>query len=157
MTRVPMTPEGFARLTEELERIRKVEIPRNIKDIEEAREHGDLRENAEFHAAKEKQGHLAGREGYLQDRLARAEVIDPRKLKGDRVMFGATVTLENEESGEVTRVKIVGEDEADPNRGMINLASPIAKAMIGKSVDDEVKVKTSQVQKSYYILKIEFV
>lgn len=157
MTRVPMTPEGFARLTEELERIRKVEIPKNIKDIEEAREHGDLRENAEYHAAKERQGHLAAREGYLQDRLARAEVIDPRKLKGDRVMFGATVTLENEDSGEVTRVKIVGEDEADPNRGLINLASPIAKSMIGKSVDDEVKVKTSQVQKTYYILKIEFV
>ncbi len=157
MTRVPMTPEGFARLTDELERIRKVEVPKNIKDIEEAREHGDLRENAEYHAAKERQGHLAGREAYLQDRLARAEVIDPRKLKGDRVMFGATVTLENEDSGEVTRVKIVGEDEADPNRGMINLASPMAKAMIGKSVDDEVKVKTSQVQKTYYILKIEFV
>jgi transcription elongation factor GreA len=157
MTRVPMTPEGFARLTDELERIRKVEIPKNIKDIEEAREHGDLRENAEYHAAKERQGHLAAREGYLQDRLARAEVIDPRKLKGDRVMFGATVTLENEESGETARVKIVGEDEADPNRGMINLASPMAKAMIGKSVDDEVKVKTSQVQKTYYILKIEFV
>lgn len=157
MTRVPMTPEGFARLTDELERIRKVEIPKNIKDIEEAREHGDLRENAEYHAAKERQGHLAAREGYLQDRLARAEVIDPRKLKGDRVMFGATVTLESEESGETSRVKIVGEDEADPNRGLINLASPIARAMIGKSVDDEVKVKTSQVQKTYYILKIEFV
>ncbi len=157
MINVPMTPEGYARLSEELDRIRKIEIPRNIKDIEEAREHGDLRENAEYHAAKERQGHLAGREAYLQDRLARAQVIDPRTLKSERVVFGATVTLENGDTGEVTRVKIVGEDEADPNRGLINLASPMAKAMIGRSVDDEVKVKTSQVQKTFYILKIEFV
>ncbi len=152
-----MTPEGFARLTEELARIKMVEVPKNIKDIEEAREHGDLRENAEYHAAKEKQSHLAARQNYLQDRLARAEVIDPRTLKSDRVVFGATVTLENEDTGEVTKVKIVGEDEADPNRGMINLASPMARAMIGKSVDDEVKLKTSQVQKTFYVLKIEFV
>jgi len=157
MSNVPMTPEGFARLSDELDRIRKIEIPKNIKDIEEAREHGDLRENAEYHAAKERQGHLAGREAYLQDRLARAQVIDPRTLKSERVVFGATVTLENGDSGEVTRVKIVGEDEADPNRGLINLASPMAKAMIGRSVDDEVKVKTTQVQKTFYILKIEFV
>ncbi|PKN44975.1 MAG: transcription elongation factor GreA [Deltaproteobacteria bacterium HGW-Deltaproteobacteria-17] len=157
MTRVPMTPEGFARLTEELARIKNVEVPKNIKDIEEAREHGDLRENAEYHAAKDKQGHLAARQNYLQDRLARAEVIDPKTLKSDRVVFGATVTLENEDTGEITKVKIVGEDEADPNRGMINLASPMAKAMIGKSVDDEVKLKTSQVQKTFYVLKIEFV
>jgi len=152
-----MTPEGFARLTEELARIKNVEVPKNIKDIEEAREHGDLRENAEYHAAKDKQGHLAARQNYLQDRLARAEVIDPKTLKSDRVVFGATVTLENEDTGEITKVKIVGEDEADPNRGMINLASPMAKAMIGKSVDDEVKLKTSQVQKTFYVLKIEFV
>jgi len=157
MTRVPMTPEGFARLTEELTRIKMVEVPKNIKDIEEAREHGDLRENAEYHAAKDKQGHLAARQNYLQDHLARAEVIDPKTLKSDRVVFGATVTLENDDTGEVTKVKIVGEDEADPNRGMINLASPMAKAMIGKSVDDEVKLKTSHVQKTFYVLKIEFV
>ena len=157
MTRYPMTPEGYARLQEELVRIRHEEIPRNIKDIEEAREHGDLRENAEYHAAKERQSHLAAREAYLQDRIARAEIIDPRTLKSDRVVFGATVTLENDDTGETASYKIVGEDEADLRRGMINLASPMARAMIGKQVDDEVRLKTSQVQKSFTILKIEFV
>ena len=157
MRRPPLTVRGAKALRTELEHLKTVRRPQIIAAIAEARAHGDLRENAEYHAAKERQGHLAGREAYLQDRLARAQVIDPRTLKSERVVFGATVTLENGDTGEVTRVKIVGEDEADPNRGLINLASPMAKAMIGRSVDDEVKVVTSQVQKTFYILKIEFV
>ncbi len=157
MVRYPMTPEGYARLNGELQKIRMVEIPKNIKDIEEARAHGDLRENAEYHAAKERQSHLAAREAYLDDRIARAEVIDPRTLKSDRVVFGATVTLENDDTGEVSTFKIVGEDEADLEKGKLNLASPMARAMIGKQVDEEVKLKTSQVEKTFYILKIEFV
>jgi transcription elongation factor GreA len=157
MTKYPMTPDGYAKLVAELEHIRKVEIPKNIKDIEEAREHGDLRENAEYHAAKERQGHLAAREAYLQDRIARAEVIDPRTIKSEKVVFGATVTLENADTEEVTRVKIVGEDEADPSKGLINIASPLARALIGKSIDDEAVLKTSQNTKTYYIQKIEFV
>lgn len=157
MTKYPMTPDGYAKLVAELENIRKVEIPKNIKDIEEAREHGDLRENAEYHAAKERQGHLAAREAYLQDRIARAEVIDPRTVRSSKVVFGATVTLENADTEEITKVKIVGEDEADPSKGLINVASPLARALIGKTVDDEAVLKTSQITKTYYIQKIEYV
>ncbi len=135
-----MTAEGHAALEAELKNLKVVERPNIITAIAEAREHGDLSENAEYHAAKEKQSFIEGRVAELEDKLARADVIDTSRLSGDTVKFGATVTIMDEESEEESRYKIVGEDEADVATGKISVTSPIARALIGKDVDDVVEV-----------------
>jgi|TARA_B100000676_G_C17903217_1_gene745798 transcription elongation factor GreA len=152
-----MTAEGHAALEAELKNLKVVERPNIITAIAEAREHGDLSENAEYHAAKEKQSFIEGRVAELEDKLARADVIDTSRLGGDTVKFGATVTIMDEESEEESRYKIVGEDEADVATGKISITSPIARALIGKDVDDVVEVSAPGGAKSYEILKVEFI
>ena len=156
MKRYPMTPAGYMKLKEELERIEQVEIPENIREIEEARAHGDLRENAEYDTAKERQAQLHIRVQYLRDRIANAEVIDPSTIKSDRVLFGATVTLENLDTGEQVTYQIVGEDESDLKNGRISVQAPIARALIGKYEGDIVEVKVPAGLREYEILKIEY-
>ena len=140
--RFPMTPKGLAALRAELKNIREVERPQNVADIEEARAHGDLSENAEYHAAKERQGFLDARMKELEAKISLAEVIDPNTLSGDRVVFGATVTVMDLDTEEESTYTIVGDDEADIKKGMISISSPIARALIGKEVGDEFKFKT---------------
>lgn len=153
---IPMTPEGFQRLKDELKRLKEVERPSIIKEIAAAREHGDLSENAEYHAAREKQSFIEGRIQQLEDLIARAEVIDPSKLSGDRVAFGATVRLANVETGEEKVYRIVGEVEADLQEDCISINSPLARALIGREVGDEVKVRTPGGVRSYEVLDISF-
>lgn len=151
-----MTGEGYTALNEELKNLKTVERPAIIAAIAEAREHGDLSENAEYHAAKEKQSFIEGRVAELEDKLARADVIDTSKLSGDRVKFGATVTVLDEETEVESRYKIVGEDEADVAEGKISITSPIARALIGKELEDVVEVAAPGGAKSFEILKVEF-
>ncbi len=155
-TRVPMTQQGYQRLQEELRRLKGVERPRVIKEIEEARDHGDISENAEFHAAKEKQSLLGAQIRDIEDKLARAEVIDISKLSGDRVVFGATVTLVDGDTGERVSYQIVGDHEAEPKNGKISLSSPVARSLISKSVGDEVQVRTPAGMRSFEILHLDF-
>lgn len=150
-----MTPEGHARLKEELARL-KEERPRVIQEIAAAREHGDLSENAEYHAAKERQGLIEARVGELETKIARAEVIDITTLKGDRVQFGATVTLIDEDTEKKSKYQIVGADEAEVNEGRLSIASPLARALIGKEVGDAVEITTPNGVHAYEILKIKF-
>ncbi len=154
--RVPMTPRGYSRLEEECKRLKSVERPRIVKEIEEARAHGDLSENAEYHAAKERQGHIEGRIRHLEDRLARAQVIDGTGQGTDRVSFGATVVLSDSESGEEITYTIVGEDEADAARGYISGTSPVARAIMGKEVDAAVEVQVPKGVRGLEILEIRF-
>jgi transcription elongation factor GreA len=156
MERVPMTMEGFQRLEAELFRLKAEERPRIIQLIAEARTHGDLSENAEYHAAKEAQGLNEARVADLEDKLSRAEVIDPASLTGNSVKFGATVTLVDEDTDEQMRYKIVGELEANVREGKISIVSPIARALIGKVKGDSVEVKTPKGTRSYEILKVEW-
>jgi transcription elongation factor GreA len=156
MEKVPMTMEGYRKLEAELHRLKSEERPRIIQQIAEAREHGDLSENAEYHAAKDAQGLNEAKVAELEDKLARAEIIDPSKLSGSTVKFGATVTLEDEDSGDKVKYKIVGEDEANLRDGKISIASPIARALIGKSKGDSAEVTTPKGPRSYEILKVEF-
>ena len=142
MEKVPMTIEGFKQLEAELHRLKVEERPRIIQQISEARDHGDLSENAEYHAAKDAQGLNEARVAELEDKLSRAEVIDPAKLSGSTVKFGATVTLEDEDSGDKVKYKIVGEHEANVREGKISITSPIARALIGKSKGDSAEVTT---------------
>ena len=151
-----MTPEGQVRLREELERLRKVELPQVVKDIGVAREHGDLSENAEYHAAKDRQGMIVARITFLEQTLSRAEVIDPSKLRGDKVQFGARVKLANVDSGEETTFQIVGPEEADLEQGRISVASPLARGLLGHEVGDEVRVKMPAGPRVYEILEISF-
>jgi transcription elongation factor GreA len=156
MEKVPMTIEGHKKLEEELHRLKSVERPRIIQQISEARSHGDLSENAEYHAAKEAQGLNEARVAELEDKLSRAEIIDTAKLSGDTVKFGATVTLEDEDSGEKVKYKIVGDTEANVRDGKVSISSPIARALIGKSKGDTAEVTTPKGSRSYEVLKIEF-
>ncbi|HUD50587.1 transcription elongation factor GreA [Parvibaculum sp.] len=156
MERVPMTAEGYKSLEDEIRFLKSVERPRIIKAIAEARAHGDLSENAEYHAAKEQQGLNESRVLELEDKISRAEVIDVSKLSGTTVKFGATVTLADEDTDEEVKYQIVGEIEADVKKGRVSITSPIARALIGKSVGDSVEVNTPGGGKSYEILKIEF-
>ncbi len=151
-----MTAEGFQALDEELKRLKTVERPQVIAAIAEARSHGDLSENAEYHAAKDRQGWIEGRIAEIEDRVARAQVIDVSKLSGDQVKFGATVTVVDEDTEEEGRYQIVGEHEADVKAGRISLSSPLSRAMIGKEVGDVVEVNTPGGVKAYEILKIEW-
>ena len=152
-----MTVEGFQVLDEELKRLKTSERPQVIAQIAEARAHGDLSENAEYHAAKDRQGWIEGRIAEIEDRLARAQVIDVTRLSGDQVKFGATVTVVDEDTEEEGRYQIVGEHEADVKQGRISLSSPLSRAMIGKEVGDVVEVNTPGGVKAYEILKIEWV
>ena len=154
MDKVPMTAEGHSAMMIEVKHLKTVERPRIIKAIEEARSHGDLSENAEYHAAKEQQGWTEARVAELEDKLSRAEIIDISKLSGDTVMFGAKVTLIDEETDEKTAYQIVGEFEADVKKGKISVSSPIARAIIGKKKGDSVEVNTPGGGKSYEIAKV---
>ncbi len=151
-----MTSEGYRSLEEEIRFLKSVERPRIIKAIAEARAHGDLSENAEYHAAKEQQGLNESRVAELEDKMSRADIIDVTKLSGDTVMFGVTVTLVDEDNDEESTYQIVGELEADVKKGRISITSPLARALIGKSVGDSVEVVTPGGGKSYEILKISF-
>jgi transcription elongation factor GreA len=156
MDKVPMTVEGYKKLETELHRLKVEERPRIIQQIADAREHGDLAENAEYHAAKEAQGLNEARVADVEDKLSRAEVIDVAKLSGNTVKFGATVALEDEESGDKVKYKIVGEHEASVRDGKISISSPIARALIGKSKGETAEVTTPKGARSYEILKIEY-
>ena len=155
--RVPMTKGGLLRLKEELKRLKNVERPKIVKEIAEARAHGDLSENAEYHAAKEKQGHIEGRIAQVEHWIASAEVIDVTKHAGERVVFGATVSLEDTDSGDQVTYRIVGEIEADLKQGKISVTSPIARALIGRSEGDTVVVRTPGGDKEYEIQTVQFV
>ncbi len=150
-----MTPAGAQKLKDELARL-KEERPKISREIGIAREHGDLSENAEYHAAKERQGLVEARLKDIEDKLARAEVIDPAKLSGDRVRFGATVKLTNLDSDEESTYQIVGADEADINQGLISISAPLARALIGKSIGDEVVVQLPAGTRRYEIGDIAF-
>ena len=155
--RVPMTTQGHQALKQELKQLKSVERPKNVQDIEEARSHGDLSENAEYHAAKERQGFIAARMSELESKLSRAQVVDVSKLSGERVVFGATVTLNDSDTDEESEYQIVGEDEADAAANKISISSPIARALIGKLEGDEVKVHTPKGVRTMEILSVEFV
>ena len=157
MEKVPMTGEGYTALDEELKRLKSQERPMVIAAIAEARTHGDLSENAEYHAAKERQGWIEGRIAEIEDKIARAQIIDVSKLSGSQVKFGATVSVVDEDTEEEARYQIVGEHEADVRSGKISIASPIARAMIGKETGDVVEVNTPGGVKAYEILKVEWV
>ena len=156
MQKNPITPEGAARLREELIHLKSVERPAVIQAIATAREHGDLKENAEYHAARDKQSFIEGRIKEIEDKLARAEVIDVSKVSGDRVAFGATVKVSNADTGEEAAYKILGADESDLAKGSISVTSPLARSLIGKQVGDEVKVRMPGGERTYEILDITF-
>lgn len=151
-----MTPAGATRLREEMRRLKEVEMPQVVRDIATAREHGDLSENAEYHAAKERQGMIAARITHIEQALSRAEIIDPTKLRGDRVQFGARVKLANVDSGEEQTLHIVGPEEVDLKLGRISVASPMARALMGHEVGDEVKVVMPAGPRTYEVLEVAF-
>ena len=150
-----MTPQGAQKLRDELARL-KEERPKISREIGIAREHGDLKENAEYHAAKDRQGMVEAHIKDIEDKLARAEIIDPTKLSGDRVRFGAHVTVTNLDTDEETEYQIVGADEADINVGKISVSAPLARALIGKSIGDEVVVNLPAGKRRYEIAEIDF-
>jgi len=151
-----MTEAGHAAMMEEIKHLKSVERPRIIRAIEEARSHGDLSENAEYHAAKEQQGWTEARVAELEDKISRAEIIDISKLSGDTVKFGAKVTLVDEDTEDEAAYQIVGEFEADVKKGLISVSSPIARAIIGKRKGDSVEVSTPGGGKSYEIVKVRY-
>lgn len=155
MDKIPMLASGFEALQAELKQLKSVERPAVVQAIEEARAHGDLSENAEYHAAKERQGMIEARVAELEDRLGRATVIDPATLTGDKVMFGATVHLLDEDDAPVT-YQIVGAEESDVKSGKISYTSPLARALIGRKVGDEVEVPTPSGERYYEIERVEF-
>jgi len=154
--KLPMLAEGHARLQRDLQRLKTEERPQVVEAIEEARAHGDLSENAEYHAAKERQGQIEAQIADIEDKLARAQVIDPTTLSGDKVVFGATVNLLDEDDKPV-RYQIVGEIEADAKGGRISYSSPLGRALIGRRVGDEVEVVTPSGEKYYEIKQVEFI
>jgi len=151
-----MTPEGQQRLREELKQLKDVEMPRVVKDIATARDHGDLSENAEYHAAKDRQGMIHARSKYIEDVLSRAEVIDPSKLSGDTVKFGARVCLLNIDTDEEVTYQLVGPEESDVKQGRISVSSPLARGLIGREVGDEVTVSLPGGTRIYEIQEISF-
>jgi transcription elongation factor GreA len=154
--KVPMTLTGYDRLADEMKRLKSIERPAIIKAIAEARGHGDLSENAEYHAAREKQSFIEGRLAEIEDKLSRAEIIDVSKLSGDIVRFGATVTLVDEDTDQESTYQIVGVDEADLEKGLISVSSPLARALIGKGAGENVEVAAPSGPKAYEILKVRF-
>jgi transcription elongation factor GreA len=157
MANVPMTKGGLERIKEELKRLKSTERGKIVKEIEVARAHGDISENAEYHAAKERQGQIEARIRQLDDMIARAEVIDISKLKGEKVMFGATVELSDAETDVKVTYRIVGEVEADAKKGLISITSPIARALVGKSIGDDVTVQAPGGTRDFEILAVKFV
>ena len=155
--RVPMTQKGYQYLLEEMKRLKSVERPKLVMEIEEARGHGDLSENAEFHAAKDRQSLLDVQIREIEDKLARAQVFEISKLSGDKVVFGATVSLADGETGDKMVYQIVGDHEAEPKNGKISISSPVARALIGKSEGDEVQVRTPTGIRTFEILSLEFI
>jgi transcription elongation factor GreA len=155
MEKNPITPEGAAKLRDELHNLKSVERPKVIQAIAVARDHGDLSENAEYHAARDKQSFIEGRVKELENKLARAEIIDPTKLEGSKVAFGATVKLANENGDEVS-YRILGADEADLNQGSISITSPVARSLLGKEAGDEVVIKTPGGPRTYEVLDVSF-
>lgn len=155
MEKVPMLAEGYEQITAEL-KVLRAERPKVVDAIEEARAHGDLSENAEYHAAKERQGQIEAQIAELEDRVSRAQIIDPTSLSGDRIVFGATVTMLDEDDKPV-RYQIVGQTEADAKRGRISYNSPLGKALIGKKVGEDVEVTVPSGEKFYLVEKIEFI
>lgn len=156
MQKTPMTPAGHQALKDELKQLRQIERPKIVAEIETARAHGDLSENAEYHAAKDKQGFIEGRIREIQGKLTIAEVIDPATLSGDRVVFGATVTIYDYDADEESTYQIVGDDEADLKQGKISYNSPIARALIGKSVGDETTIRAPRGDRMVEIVDVEF-
>lgn len=156
MQKIPMTATGYQRLEAELKNLKSVERPSVIRAISEAREHGDLSENAEYHAAKERQGWIETRILEVEDKLSRAEVIDVSKLSGDKVKFGATVVLADEDTDEESTYQIVGADEADIKAGLLSITAPLARALVGKSEGETVEVSTPSGAKAYEIVSVAF-
>jgi transcription elongation factor GreA len=154
--RFPMTPRGQQALKDELKRLREIERPKNVRDIEEALAHGDLRENAEYHAAKERQAFIEGRSREIDSILAQADVIDPSKLSGTRVVFGATVKLADTETGDEVTYTLVGDYEADIKASRLAISAPLARAMIGRDLGDSVTLKTGKGTREFQILEISF-
>ena len=154
--RTPMTRPGYERLRDELDRLKRVDRHAITKAIAEARAHGDLSENAEYHAAREKQSFIEGRIKELEDKLGRAEVIDPSKLDGDKIAFGASIKLSNTQTGEEVKYRIVGADEADLAAGTISISSPLARSLLGKEAGDEVSVRMPGGERTYEVLEVEF-
>jgi len=157
MSSFPITKDGFARIQEELNNLKAVERPTVIKAIAEAREHGDLKENAEYHAAREKQSFIEGRIVDLEDKVARAQIVDPSEIKDDNVRFAATVTLFDLDSEAELSYKIVSEYKADLNNNLISITSPIARGLIGKTEGDGVEIVTPKGKKEYEIVKVEYI
>ena len=156
MERIPITPDGFTKMKDELDDLIKVQRPNNITAISEARAHGDLSENAEYHAAKERQSFIEGRINELQDKISRAEVIDPSRINHERISFGATVTLMDLDTDEECVYTIVGSEETDVKCGRISINSPVAKALIGREVGDEVKIKAPGRTVEYEVVEIKY-
>ena len=156
MAKIPLTPRGQQALRDELKRLREVERPKNVRDIEEARAHGDLKENAEYHAAKERQSFIEGRSRELEAIIAQAEVIDPAKLSGSKVVFGATVKLSDVDSGDEVTYTVVGDHEADVKAGRIAVSAPLARAMIGRERGESVSLKTGKGMREYEIVEVRF-
>ena len=154
--RVPMTPRGYQALKDELQRLKSVDRMENIKDIEEAIAHGDLSENAEYHAAKEKQAHIAGTIANIDDKLARAQVIETKGQTPDKVRFGVTVVLQDIETEDEVTYTIVGEDEADAREGRLSVTSPVSRALMSKEVGDDVTVKVPKGTREFEVLEIRF-
>ena len=155
MEKIPTTAEGYERLVAELKTLKSVERPAVIRAIAEAREHGDLSENAEYHAARERQSFIEGRVLELEDKISRAEIIDLSKLSNDKVTFGTTVTLADEDTDEETTYTLVGAEESDVAAGRLSIQAPLARAIIGKAVGDTIEVTTPRGSKSYEVVKIE--
>jgi len=156
MKKIPLTPDGYQKLEKELERLLKIERPQNIKAIAEARSHGDLSENAEFHAAKERQSFIVGRIQEIQNKLALAHVIDPSKISQDKIAFGATVKVQDTGNGEEKTFILVGPDETDVKKGKISIIAPVGKSLIGKSIGEIITIKTPAKTIEYEILEIHF-
>ena len=157
MEKVPVTKAGYERLNDELKNLKEAERPAVIKAISEAREHGDLSENAEYHAARERQSFIEGRIQELESIISRADVIDPAKMTGDTVKFSATIDIVDEDTDEEKTYQIVGEAEADLDNGRLNMKSPLARALIGKEEGDQVEVKTPGGTRSYEILSVKYI
>lgn len=156
MDKIPMTLRGYSKLQEELKHLKAIDRPAVIKAIAEAREHGDLSENAEYHAAREKQGFIEGRIMELEDKISRAEVIDPTRLSGTTIKFGATVILRDEDSGETVTYQLVGPDEADIENGCLSISSPLGRTLIGKNQGTFIEVNTPGGEKGYEIRDVRF-
>ena len=156
MDKVPMTATSYDKLQDELKTLKSVERPAVIRALEEARSHGDLSENAEYHAARERQSFIEGRVAELEDKLRRAEVIDVSKLSGKVIKFGATVRLADEDTDEKATYQIVGTDEAEIANGLLSVTSPLARALIGKKVGDSVEVTTPKGTKAYEIIRVQY-